>query len=438
MGEVVLSGDAAAHAAERELGFALREGVLWCEEVPLDALAGHVGTPAYVYSTAAIRRQFRRLQEVLAPVPHRLHYSVKANSNLAVLRLLRDLGAGVDIVSGGELYRALRAGFGGDDVVFSGVGKTEPELREALMVGVRVINVEGEGELALLDAVAQSLGKVAPVALRVNPEVTVETPHHYTRTGERGNKFGIPWDEARRAARLAEELPNVRLVGLDMHIGSQISRLEPYVQGIRKLLELHRALASDGASHLRYLDIGGGLAVTYDSEAEADLAEFAAGIIPAVKDTGLELLVEPGRFLVGNAGVLLTRVLYRKLSGGHDYVITDGGMNDLLRPSHYNAFHRIQAVRPRGGSAVVDVVGPVCESGDFFALDRRTDDVVPGDLLAVRSAGAYGFVMASNYNSRPRVPEVLVDGERFAIARERETYEDLVRHERLDLDWRSP
>ena len=425
MGQSVLTG-----------GFPRLDGALHAEGVPLAALADAVGTPAYVYSASAIREQFRRLADALRPVPHRLHYSVKANSTLAILALLRELGAGVDIVSGGELYRSCRAGYRGSDVVFSGVGKTEREIEEAVHTGVKLINVESEGELRLIEQVAARLDATVPVALRVNPEVTVDSPHPYIRTGEKGMKFGIPYDEALEIARQASRLPHLVLAGLDMHIGSQVSRLEPYTEGLHRLLELVAALRAEGAHDLRYLDIGGGLAVTYDTEAEADLAEFAAGIIPLVLPTGLELLMEPGRFLVGNAGVLLTRVLYRKRSGGKTFVITDAGMNDLLRPSHYKAFHRIEGARPAATRSVVNVVGPVCESGDFFALDREIDDVAPGDLLVVQSAGAYGFAMASNYNSRPRPPEVLVDGDRWSVIRDRETYEDLVRHEHIHPDWR--
>jgi diaminopimelate decarboxylase len=298
--------------------------------------------------------------------------------------------------------------------------------------------VESEGELHLLDAVAARAGRVVPVALRVNPEVEVETAHHYTRTGARGDKFGIPYDEARDVARLADELPNVALAGLDMHIGSQLTRIEPYADGIHRLLELRARITADGGGRaLRYLDIGGGLGVTYDAEQEADLEAFAKMVVPAAQDSGLELVMEPGRFLVGNAGILLTRVLYRKRSGGKDYVITDAGMTELLRPSHYNAFHRIEPVGPAGEAGVVDVVGPVCESGDFFARDRSLGDVSPGDLLVVGSAGAYGAVMSSHYNARPRVPELLVDGARVAVARERETLEDLVRHESATPEWRT-
>ncbi|HEY7877736.1 MAG TPA: diaminopimelate decarboxylase, partial [Gemmatimonadaceae bacterium] len=387
-------------------GFAQADGTLACEGVPLEAIARDVGTPVYVYSSGAIREQYARLDRALAPVPHRLHYSVKANSNLAVLALLRSLGAGVDIVSGGELYRAIHAGFAATDIVFSGVGKTEPELREALATGILLVNVESEGELRLLDRVAADMGLTAPVALRVNPEVAVETPHRYTHTGARGDKFGVSFEHALTVARLAATLPHTRLLGLDMHIGSQVSRVESYRDGLLRLLELVDALRAAGAPALRYLDIGGGMAVTYDAEPPIDLDAFAAAILPLVAASGLALIVEPGRYVIANAGVLLTRVLYRKHGGGREFIITDAGMNDLLRPSHYNAYHRIEAVRPPpspGGARVrADIVGPVCESGDFFALDREVDDAQPGDLLAIQSAGAYGFAMASNYNTRPR------------------------------------
>ena len=439
MGEGILSPapTSGAGSAGAAAGWSLEGGRLYCDAVPAEQIAEAVGTPAYAYSANMIRAQFGRLTRALAGVQHRVHYSVKANSNLAILRLLRELGAGVDIVSGGELYRATAAGFSGSDVVFSGVGKTVRELEEALEADVLLVNVESEAELRLLDQLAGALGRRAPVALRVNPEVSVETPHPYTRTGEKGNKFGIPYDEALDTASLAVSLPNVRLLGLDMHVGSQVTQLEPYELGLVRLLELLGVLRANGADELRYLDIGGGLAVTYENEVEPDLAGFAALIAPLVAPTGLELLIEPGRFLVGNAGALLTRVLYRKRSGGKDYVITDAGMTELLRPSHYGAYHRIESAAPRGERSVVSVVGPVCESGDFFALDREVDDAYPGDLLAVHSAGAYGFVMSSNYNSRPRVAEVLVEGERFAVVTERERYEDLVRQERLDPEWRS-
>ena len=415
--------------------YARSERALSCEQVSLVDLAEAVGTPAYVYSTAAIREQYGRLAQVLASVPHRIHYSCKANGNLAILGVLRELGAGIDVVSGGELFRARRAGFSGDDIVFGGVGKTRRELGEALDAGVRLVNVESEAELRLLDEVARERDVIAPVGVRVNPEITVESFHAYIRTGEKGHKFGIPYDDARDVATLAGSLPNTRLVGLDMHVGSQLSRLDAYQQGLERIVELHDQLRADGAADLRYLDIGGGLAVTYDAEEPTDLDRFAEIVLPAVRRSGLQLIVEPGRFLVGNAGALLTRVLYRKRTGGKELVVTDAGMTELLRPSHYHAYHRIEAVVQNGRTSRVDVVGPVCESGDFLALDRELDHVETGDLIAVFSAGAYGYCMSSNYNSRPRSCEVLVDGDRFAIVTARESYEDLVRNERANPEW---
>jgi diaminopimelate decarboxylase len=265
----------------------------------------------------------------------------------------------------------------------------------------------------------------------------VQTPHPYTRTGERGHKFGIPFDDALATARLATSMKHVQLAGLDMHVGSQLTNVEPYRDGITRLLELYNALRMHGASEIRYLDIGGGLGVTYDTEIPPDVTHWGRTVSDAIASTGLELIIEPGRFLVGNAGALVTRVLYRKRSGGKEFIITDAGMTDLLRPSHYNAFHRIEPVSPRGRTTVADVVGPICESGDFLALDRQIDDAQPGDLLAVQSTGAYGFVMSSNYNSRPKAAEVLVDGDRFAVITERERYEDLVRNERVNPSWRN-
>lgn len=407
------------------------------EEVPLETIAREVGTPCYVYSSAGIREQYAQLREALGKLDARLHYSVKANSSIAILALLRNLGAGLDIVSGGELYRALKAGYNGKDIVFSGVGKTEREMEEALRAEVLLFNVESEQELHVLDRVAKRLGMTALVALRVNPEVLVDTPHPYTRTGEKGMKFGIPFDEALSVGKIAATLPNIRLLGLDMHVGSQISQFAPYEVGLQRLLHLRRELERETKVRLEYLDIGGGLAVSYDAERSVDVGQFGKVITALVGGSGLKIILEPGRFLVGNAGVLLTRVLYRKRSGGKEFIITDAGMTDLLRPSHYNAFHRIEAVKPTGRTTVADVVGPICESGDFLALDRQIDDAAPGDLLAVQSTGAYGFVMASNYNSRPRPAEVLVDGDKFAVITRRESYDDLTRNELAVPDWRS-
>jgi len=416
--------------------FARVDGRLVCEGVPLSTVARAVGTPTYVYSANTVREQYARLSAALDGVPFRIHYSLKANSNLALLRLLRSLGSAADVVSGGELFRARRAGFEPHDIIFGGVGKTEREIADGIDAGVLLLNVESEDELRMVDRLGRERGVVVPVAIRVNPEITVETPHSYIRTGEKGHKFGVPYDEVRDVARVAASLPNVALRGLDMHVGSQLSRLDAYRHGIERVLELLSQLRSDGAKDLRYLDIGGGLAVTYDAEEPTDLERFAQIVVPAVRSTGLQLIVEPGRFMVGNAGVLISRVLYRKRSGGKELLVVDAGMTDLLRPSHYNAYHRIEALEAVEGRSRVDVVGPVCESGDFLALDRELEDVRAGDLMAIHSAGAYGYVMSSNYNTRGRPAEVLVDGDRFALVTQRESYEHLVTTELLEPEWR--
>jgi diaminopimelate decarboxylase len=418
-------------------GFTRTDGGLACEGVSLERVAREVGTPTYVYSSAMVRDRFVRLDEALTEVPHRIHYTLKANSNAGLLRLLRELGAGVDVVSGGELFRALRLGFSGDDIVFGGVGKTDQELREAVKAGVKLVNAESEAEVRALDRIAGEEGMTARVGLRVNPEVTVDSSHRYIKTGERGAKFGIPFDEVLDVARVAASLPNVALHGLDMHIGSQLFRIDPYVDGVERLTGLLDAIRAERIDTLQYLDIGGGLGVSYSDEVSPDLGRFAKALVKRVVPTGLTLLMEPGRFIVGNAGVLLTRVLYRKHSGGRDFLITDAGMTELIRPSHYDAYHRIESVRPNGQSMTADVVGPICESGDFLALGREMDDAGAGDLLAVHDVGAYGYVMASNYNTRPRGAEVLVEGDRFAVVTLRERYEDLVHLEVVDPDWRT-
>ena len=417
-------------------GFSRVDDALVCEGVALDGVADVTGTPVYVYSAAMIRERYRRLDGVLSPLKHRVHYTLKANSNAGILRVLRELGAGVDVVSGGELHRAVRAGFQGADIIFGGVGKTEQEIREGLQAGVLLLNAESAAEVRLIDRVAGELGVVAPVGLRVNPEVTVDSSHRYIKTGERGAKFGVPFDELVGVARLAAELPHTQLVGLDMHIGSQLFRLDPYIDGVERLLGLYAELTAEGIDTITHLDIGGGLGVQYSDESTPDLDRFAQALASRVTPTGLQLIMEPGRFIVGNAGMLLTRVLYRKRSGGREFLVTDAGMTELLRPSHYDAFHRIDAVHPRGGRMRADVVGPVCESGDFLALDRDLDETQPGDLLAVHDVGAYGYVMASNYNSRGRGAEVLVDGDRWAVVTARERYEDLLRLEQVEPEWR--
>lgn len=416
--------------------FARRDGALYCEDVPAETIAREAGTPTFVYSAAVVRDRYSRLSAALSGVRHRVHYSLKANANRGILSVLRELGSGADVVSGGELYRAVHAGFKGRDIIFGGVGKSDRELREALRAGVKLINVESEAELILLDRVARELGVAAPVGFRINPEVTVENPHAYIATGSRGHKFGIPHDEALEVAKTARALKHVQLIGLDMHVGSQLATLEPYRAGLERMRELTGRLAAAGTA-VRYVDIGGGLPVRYDDgDPEPDLDDFARTISPVVNAMNAELIVEPGRFFAAASGVLLARVLYRKRSGGKDYVIADAGMTELLRPSHYDAYHLIESARPSGARAVVDVVGPVCESGDFLAQDREMDEVEPGDLLVIHTAGAYGYVMSSNYNARPRAAEVLVDGAQFAVVTARESYDDLVRLEQAHPDWR--
>lgn len=416
-------------------GFARRDGALACDDVPLEAIAAAAGTPLFVYSASVLRDRVARLGAALAGVPHRLHYSLKANANRAILTELRALGCGVDVVSGGELFRALRAGFAGGDILFGGVGKTRDELGAALDARVKLINVESEQELRVLSELAAARGVVAPVGLRINPEVSVENAHHYIATGERGHKFGIALPDALAVGRAALALPAVSLVALDMHIGSQLRSFAAYRDGTARLLDFALALRADGAP-IRWLDLGGGLPVPYAGEAEPDLAAYAAILRDAAaRLDGVECLIEHGRYIVAACGVLLTRVLYRKEGGGKTSLVCDAGMTELLRPSHYDAFHRIEPVAARTGRLVADIVGPICESGDFLALDRALPDVSAGDVLAVHTVGAYGAVMSSWYNARPRAAEVLVDGSRWAVVTARETFEDLVRSESSSPRW---
>ena len=404
----------------------------------LSRIAREIGTPTYVYDVRAVRAQYGALDAALAGVPHRICYSVKANGNLGLLRVIRDLGAGADIVSGGELARALRAGFAPADVVFSGVGKTRPEIDAALEASVGLINVESGGELEVVGQAAQALGRVAPIGIRVNPDVTTNT-HPYTQTGEKGMKFGVPMDEVVAVARRAAGQKSVELRSLGMHIGSQIADPSPYHEGARKLADLVTALRKTGIQTLQSVDVGGGLGISYGAEPGLTAGDFAAAVSFLPRATGLTLLTEPGRFLVGNAGSLLTRVLYRKHTGGREILVVDAGMNDLLRPSLYGAHHEMCVLETgspvEAAQAPVDVVGPLCESGDFLGLERSLPNAGPGALLEIRDAGAYGFAMSSQYNARPRAAEVLVDGQRYAVARTRETVEDLMRGESPDLPW---
>lgn len=417
-------------------GFTRVDGAMHCEGVSLERIAREVGSPVYVYSAATIRDRYERLDKMLAPVAHRIHYTLKANSSRGVLNVLRELGSGVDVVSGGELQRALAAGFKPADIIFGGVGKTERELAEALDADILFVNAESEAEVRILDRLAGERGVTARVSLRVNPEITLETPHDYIKTGGKGHKFGIPYDEVVKVGEVAAGLAHVELIGLDMHIGSQLSRIDPYREGTERLASIFADLQKRGIDTLEYLDIGGGLGVRYDTEQPPDLARFASLVLPTVQETGLKLIMEPGRFVIGNAAVLIGQVLYRKHSGGKDYVVADVGMTELLRPSHYGAYHRIVAMSEHDETRTVDVVGPVCESGDFLALDRELDDLAPAEYLVVCDVGAYGYAMASNYNSRMRPAEVLVDGDRYAVITARERYEDLTRLEIAQPEWK--
>lgn len=408
--------------------FKRKGGDLHCEDVPLELIADHVGTPTYVYSNATLRRHARVMQAPFKGMPHLVCFSVKACSNLAILGLLREEGLGFDIVSGGELFRAKKAGADPKKVVFSGVGKTPEEIDEALKAGILMFNVESEAELVMIDAVAGMRKTRAPVGLRINPDVDPKT-HKYIATGLKDSKFGIPRQRARAAYRLAKSLPNLDVVGLDCHIGSQLTDVAPFLEAIKRLRLLIDEIAQDGV-RIRYLDLGGGLGITYRDETPPDPAAYGKALRRALEGLDVTLLLEPGRVLVGNAGVLLSRVVLVKDADTKRFVVADAAMNDLIRPALYDAHHEIEPVaRPRRTRELVDVVGPVCESGDFLAKDRQLPRVLPGEVLAVRSVGAYGFSMASNYNSRPRAAEVLVDGGRFRVIRERETYKDLVRGE---------
>lgn len=403
--------------------------VLGFDPALLTAIAGRVGTPAYLYGANLIRAQYHALDDALKGIAHRICYSVKANGNLAVLRVLQRVGAGADIVSLGELRRVLAAGFSPDTVVFSGVGKTEGEIEAAIDAEIGFLNVESTSELDVVIAVARRLGKGANLGIRVNPDVATQT-HPYTKTGDRTAKFGVPFDDVVNLSRRIAAEPALRLRGLAMHVGSQLTDVGPYHRGTVKLLELVAAIRAGGVHTLEALDVGGGLGVRYHDEQAPTPAAFAAAVAPAIRAAGLKLLCEPGRFLVANAGLLLTRVLYRKRAGGKEFVIVDAGMSDFVRPSHYNAHHDIVPVQADGRpQRLVNVVGPICESGDFLALDRKLPLPEPGELLAVLGTGAYGFVMSSTYNQRPRPPEVMIEGDKYFVARPRETQDDLVRGE---------
>jgi len=414
------------------LPFERREGVLHVGTHALDTFAERFGTPLYVYSADAVVAQVRRFREAFQPLDFLLAYSVKANGCLALLNRIGAAGAGADIVSGGELARALRAGIHASNVVFAGVGKTEAEMEAGLRAGILAFHVESAGELRLLAAVAERLQIKAPVGLRVNPDILTDTPHAYTRTGHAATKFGIAVDEALELYRWAAQEPWLDVVGIDVHIGSQILDVAPYLQSLDKVLGIVDILRDEGIQ-LKLLDLGGGFGVGYEGGPGLTPEVLAEALIPRLMGKGLKLILEPGRSIVGEAGVLLTRVCFVKEAGGKTFAITDAGMTELLRPSHYDGWHRIEPVHlsPGAPEGPVEVVGPVCETGDFLARDRIMPIPSPGDLLAVGTAGAYGYVMASNYNARPRPPEVMVEGEHVHLVRPRETEDDLLRHEQI-------
>jgi len=413
--------------------FPRRDGRLYAEGVPLEDIAEAVGTPVFIYSASRIAANYDALDAAFAGVPHSVCYAIKANMNLAVVRLLIARGAGIDVTSGGELFRALRAGGDPSSFVYSGVGKTDAEIDAALEVGIKQFNVESRAELRRIDAVAAARGSVAPVAFRVNPDVDPQT-HPYISTGLRSSKFGIPIGEAVESYAEAKALEHVRVVGVDCHIGSQLTDIQPFIDALAKLRNLVVELRDAGHA-IEFVDVGGGLGVSYADERPPTSSEYASAVLSAVGDLGSEIILEPGRSIVANAGIFVTRVLYEKRNEAKHFVVVDGAMNDLIRPALYEAYQRIEPVGPsRGGSTIADVVGGVCESGDFLARDRALPDLDRGDLLAVHSAGAYGFAMSSNYNGRRRAAEVLVRGDRFAVVRERESYEDTVRGETIPED----
>ncbi len=411
--------------------FQYKKGELYCEGVPVRTVAQRVGTPFYLYSSNTLANHFHAFDSAFSGVPRIICYALKSNSNSAVLRLLEREGAGADIVSGGELYRALRAGIDPKKIVYAGVGKRRDEIEYALKVGILMFNVESGDELHALSQAAAEMRAVARIALRVNPNIDPKT-HAYISTGLKENKFGIPIEQALEYYQTAKALPNVEIVGVHQHIGSQITEVQPFIDALEKVVAFVKELRSAGIG-IKYIDIGGGLGITYKDETPPLPKELAFAIQPLLKESGCTLVLEPGRAIVGNAGILVTRAVYRKDSGEKRFLIVDAGMNDLIRPSLYDAYHDIRpVVEPKSSEqAVFDVVGPICESGDFLAKDREMPAVNQGDLLAVMSAGAYGFSMSSNYNSRPRAAEVMVRAGEFFIVRERETYGDLTRGEKI-------
>lgn len=408
--------------------FNYREGELYAEDVPVIELVKKFGTPLYIYSYSTLVRHIRAYSEAFCEVPHIICYAVKANSNLAILTLFARLGLGADIVSGGELFRALKAGINPSKIVFAGVGKTEEEIEYAIKSEILMFNVESEAELLKINEIAKKLRKKARVALRVNPDIDPKT-HKYIATGLKTSKFGIPIEKAIDYYKLAKSLSNIKVIGIHKHIGSQITETKAYVEALSKIVSLYNKLHSIDLN-IEYIDIGGGLGITYKDEEPPHPKDLAEAIMPVIQNIKGKIIVEPGRSIVGNAGILVTKVLYTKKTDTKNFIIIDAGMNDLIRPTLYGSYHEIQPVKRKGGKKVVaDIVGPICESGDFLAKDREIESAEPCEYLAVMSAGAYGFAMSSNYNSRPRAAEVLVRGDKFSLIRKRETYKDLIKNE---------
>ncbi|HXX56494.1 MAG TPA: diaminopimelate decarboxylase [Thermodesulfovibrionales bacterium] len=410
--------------------FRYKHGELYAEDVPVTEIIKEYGTPLFIYSHTTLRRHVQAYHDAFDHLPHIVCFALKANSNAAVLRLIAEHGGGADAVSGGEIFRALKAGIPSKKIVYAGVGKTEEEIRYALKSGILMFNVESRNELSEIDRIAGTLKMKAPIALRVNPDIDPQT-HPYISTGLKEHKFGIPITKALEYYRLAHTLRNIEIIGIHKHIGSQITKISPFVDALKKTLILVDELQDNGIP-IRYLDIGGGLGITYRNEEPPMPRDLARHILPMLKGRNLTLILEPGRSIVGNAGILVSRVLYLKERPDKTFVIVDAGMNDLMRPSLYNAYHHIQPVtKTRRKTISADVVGPICESGDFLARDRELPSLRQGEYIAVMSAGAYGFSMSSRYNSRPLAAEVMVKGSACSLVRERETYRDLIRGESI-------
>ncbi len=410
--------------------FQYRNNELYAEGVPVGKLAEEFGTPLYIYSYNTLLNHFKAYEDAFDSFPHIVCFALKANSNAAIVRLLAKKGGGADVVSGGELFRALKAGIPPKKIVYAGVGKTEEEILYALKSKILMFNVESEDELREIDRIAGTMKIKAPIALRINPDIDPET-HPYISTGLKKHKFGIPIEDALEYYRLANGLKNIKVMGIHKHIGSQLTKVSPFVDALTRILILVDELARQGIS-IDYLDIGGGLGITYRDETPPNPAQLAKNILPLLKGRKLTIVLEPGRSIVGNAGILVTKTLYLKKGREKEFVIVDAGMNDLIRPSIYGAYHHIQPViKNRRNKVVADIVGPICESGDFLAKDREIQRVKKGEYLAVMSAGAYGFTMSSNYNSRPKAAEVMVKGRKYALTRKRETYNDIIKGETI-------